>query len=154
MVNENVNILLKLPWMEEREYMDMAEKITSELIERFDSSEKDKRFMTMNEFIQRVGGKLRYCEADTNAFIALVCRCAIERGYFVVLLPILGAKEPLSYDVPILDLVFRAAPIHAPELEWGSRGREFDSRHSDHKSNDFTLEIVGFFCLWADLIWF
>ena len=30
-------------------------------------------------------------------------------------------------------------------LEWGSRGREFDSRHSDHKSNDFTLEIVGFF---------
>ena len=39
-------------------------------------------------------------------------------------------------------------------LEWGSRGREFDSRHSDHKSNDFTLEIVGFFCLWADLIWF
>ena len=41
MVNENVNILLKLPWMEEREYMDMAEKITSELIERFDSSEKD-----------------------------------------------------------------------------------------------------------------
>lgn len=117
MVNENVNILLKLPWMEEREYMDMAEKITSELIERFDSSEKDKRFMTMNEFIQRVGGKLRYCEADTNAFIALVCRCAIERGYFVVLLPVLGAKEPLSYDVPILDLVFRAAPIHAPELE-------------------------------------
>ena len=57
MVNENVNILLKLPWMEEREYMDMAEKITSELIERFDSSEKNKRFMTMNEFIQRVGGK-------------------------------------------------------------------------------------------------
>ena len=51
MVNENVNILLKLPWMEEREYMDMAEKITSELIERFDSSEKNKRFMTMNEFI-------------------------------------------------------------------------------------------------------
>ena len=38
-------------------------------------------------------------------------------------------------------------------LEWGSRGREFDSRHSDQKSNDFTLEIVGFFCLWADLIW-
>lgn len=107
MVNENVNILLKLPWMEEREYMDMAEEITSELIGRFDSSEKDKRFMTMNEFIQRVGGKLRYCEADTNAFIALVCRCAIERGYFVVLLPVLGAKEPLSYDVPILDLVLR-----------------------------------------------
>ena len=51
MVNENVNILLKLPWMEEREYMDMAEKITSELIERFDSSEKDKRFMTMNESV-------------------------------------------------------------------------------------------------------
>lgn len=25
---------------------------------------------------------------------------------------------------------------------------------ADHKSNDFTLEIVGFFCLWADLIWF
>ena len=40
------------------------------------------------------------------------------------------------------------------EEQWGSRGREFDSRHSDHKSNDFTLEIVGFFCLWADLIWF
>ena len=40
------------------------------------------------------------------------------------------------------------------EAQWGSRGREFDSRHSDHKSNDFTLEIVGFFCLWADLIWF
>ena len=32
------------------------------------------------------------------------------------------------------------------EAQWGSRGREFDSRHSDHKSNDFTLEIVGFFC--------
>ena len=31
------------------------------------------------------------------------------------------------------------------EAQWGSRGREFDSRHSDHKSNDFTLEIVGFF---------
>ena len=29
--------------------------------------------------------------------------------------------------------------------QWGSRGREFDSRHSDHKSNDFTSEIVGFF---------
>ena len=40
------------------------------------------------------------------------------------------------------------------EAQWGSRGREFDSRHSDQKSNDFTLEIVGFFCLWADLIWF
>jgi len=25
---------------------------------------------------------------------------------------------------------------------------------ADHKSNDFTLEIVGFFCLWDDLIWF
>ena len=24
----------------------------------------------------------------------------------------------------------------------------------DHKSNDFMLEIVGFFCLWDDLIWF
>ena len=33
------------------------------------------------------------------------------------------------------------------EAQWGSRGREFDSRHSDHESNDFTLEIVGFFCL-------
>lgn len=118
MIHENVDILLKLPWMEEREYMDMAEEIASELIGRFDSSEKEKRFMTMNEFIQRVGGKLRYCEADTNAFIALVCRCAIERGYFVVLLPVLGVKEPLSRDVIILDLVFRAAPIHAPELEW------------------------------------
>lgn len=118
MIYENVDILLKLPWMEELKYMDMAEEIASELIGRFDSSEKDKRFMTMNEFIQRVGGKLRYCEADTNAFIALVCRCAIERGYFVVLLPVLGMKEPLSYDVPILDLVFRAAPIHATELEW------------------------------------
>ena len=32
------------------------------------------------------------------------------------------------------------------EAQWGSRGREFDSRHSDHKSNDFTLEIVGLFC--------
>ena len=32
------------------------------------------------------------------------------------------------------------------EAQWGSRGREFDSRHSDQKSNDFTLEIVGFFC--------
>ena len=31
------------------------------------------------------------------------------------------------------------------EAQWGSRGREFDSRHSDRKSNDFTLEIVGFF---------
>ena len=31
------------------------------------------------------------------------------------------------------------------EAQWGSRGREFDSRHSDHKSNDFMLEIVGFF---------
>ncbi len=31
------------------------------------------------------------------------------------------------------------------EAQWGSRGREFDSRHSDHKSNDFTLEIVEFF---------
>ena len=31
------------------------------------------------------------------------------------------------------------------EAQWGSRGREFDSRHSDHKTNDFTLEIVGFF---------
>ena len=27
-------------------------------------------------------------------------------------------------------------------------------RQADQKSNDFTLEIVGFFCLWADLIWF
>ena len=42
----------------------------------------------------------------------------------------------------------------AQDDEWSSRGREFDSRHSDHKSNDFTLEIVGFFCLWVDLIWF
>ena len=31
------------------------------------------------------------------------------------------------------------------EAQWGSRGREFDSRHSDHKSDDFTLEIVEFF---------
>ena len=31
------------------------------------------------------------------------------------------------------------------QAQWGSRGREFDSRHSDHKSNDFTLGIVGFF---------
>ena len=31
--------------------------------------------------------------------------------------------------------------------EYNTTGREFDSRHSDHKSNDFTLEIVGFFCL-------
>ena len=39
-------------------------------------------------------------------------------------------------------------------LEWGSRGREFDSRHSDHKSNDFTLEIVGFFSFvgWPHLV--
>ena len=44
--------------------------------------------------------------------------------------------------------------VPANGAQWGSRGREFDSRHSDHKSNDFTLEIVGFFCLWADLIWF
>ena len=44
--------------------------------------------------------------------------------------------------------------VFSMEAQWGSRGREFDSRHSDHKSNDFTLEIVGFFCLWADLIWF
>lgn len=118
MVNENVNIFLKLPWMQEHEYMDMAEEIVSELIGRFDSSERDKRFMSMNEFIQRVGGKLRYCEADTDAFIALVCRCAIERGYIVILLPVLGPKEPFSYDVSILDLVFRAAPLHAPELDW------------------------------------
>lgn len=118
MENENVNILLKLPWMEEQEYMDMAEEIASELIRRFDSSEKDKRFMSMNEFIQRVGAKLRYCESDTNAFISLVCRCAIERGYFAILLPVLGPKEPFNPDVVVLDLVFRAAPIHAPELEW------------------------------------
>jgi len=35
--------------------------------------------------------------------------------------------------------------VFSIEAQWGSRGREFDSRHSDHKSNDFTLEIVGFF---------
>ena len=35
--------------------------------------------------------------------------------------------------------------VFSREAQWGSRGREFDSRHSDHKSNDFTLEIVGFF---------
>ena len=35
--------------------------------------------------------------------------------------------------------------VSASGAQWGSRGREFDSRHSDHKSNDFTLEIVGFF---------
>ena len=40
------------------------------------------------------------------------------------------------------------------EAQWGSRGREFDSRHSDHKSNDFTLEIVGFFSFtgWPHLV--
>ena len=40
------------------------------------------------------------------------------------------------------------------EAQWGSRGREFDSRHSDHKSNDFTLEIVGFFLFtgWPHLV--
>ena len=47
-----------------------------------------------------------------------------------------------------------SSPLSPLCVEWGSRGREFDSRHSDQKSNDFTLEIVGFFCLWADLIWF
>ena len=62
-----------------------------------------------------------------------MCRCAIERGYFVVLLPVLGVKEPFSYDVKILDLVFRAAPIHAPELEWdGSvkkcKGKKFKAK--------------------------
>lgn len=133
MIYENVDILLKLPWMEELKYMDMAEEIASELIGRFDSSEKDKRFMTMNEFIQRVGGKLRYCEADTNAFIALVCRCAIERGYFVVLLPVLGMKEPLSYDVPILDLIFRAAPIHATELEWDGSAKKCEEKRFEAK---------------------
>lgn len=133
MIHENVDILLKLPWMEELKYMDMAEEIASELIGRFDSSEKDKRFMTMNEFIQRVGGKLRYCEADTNAFIALVCRCAIERGYFVVLLPVLGVKEPLSYDVTILDLVFRAAPIHATELEWDGSVKKCEEKRFEAK---------------------
>ena len=35
--------------------------------------------------------------------------------------------------------------VSASGAQWGSRGREFDSRHSDHKTNDFTLEIVGFF---------
>ena len=35
--------------------------------------------------------------------------------------------------------------VFSIEAQWGSRGREFDSRHSDHKTNDFTLEIVGFF---------
>ena len=40
------------------------------------------------------------------------------------------------------------------EAQWGSRGREFDSRHSDHKSNDFMLEIVGFFSFvgWPHLV--
>ena len=34
--------------------------------------------------------------------------------------------------------------VFSREAQWGSRGREFDSRHSDHKTNDFTLEIVVF----------
>lgn len=38
----------------------------------------------------------------------------------------------------------------------GVEGKSSDLSDSagPFKSNDFTLEIVGFFCLWADLIWF
>ena len=37
----------------------------------------------------------------------------------------------------------------------GVEGKSSDlSSLAGPKSNDFTLEIVGFFCLWADLIWF
>ena len=32
-------------------------------------------------------------------------------------------------------------------FDWGNVRRT-------KRSNDFTLEIVGFFCLWDDLIWF
>ena len=42
--------------------------------------------------------------------------------------------------------------VFSIEAQWGSRGREFDSRHSDHKSNDFTLEIVGFFYILKNCI--
>ena len=43
--------------------------------------------------------------------------------------------------------------VFSIEAQWGSRGREFDSRHSDHKTNDFTLEIVGFlFIGWLHLV--
>ena len=54
-----------------------------------------------------------------------------------------------SGDFEIINAVRQGVQIRLRWIkgEWGSRGREFDSRHSDHKSNDFTLEIVGFFCL-------
>lgn len=81
MENENVNIFLKLPWMREREYRAEAEKIADELISRFDSSEQDNRYMTMEEFIRHEAGLVRFSYADTNAFQVLVCRCAIEKGF-------------------------------------------------------------------------
>ena len=34
------------------------------------------------------------------------------------------------------------------------KSSDLSSSAGPFKSNDFRLEIVGFFCLWADLIWF
>ena len=118
MENETVNIFLKLPWMREREYTAAAEKIVDELIRRFDSSDKDKRYMPMSEFMQYEAGLVRFSEADTNAFQALVCRLSIERGFFVTLLPVIDPVKSDGPDIYFEDLIYRAAPIHAPKLGW------------------------------------
>ena len=40
--------------------------------------------------------------------------------------------------------LFRGVAQHGRVLEWGSRGREFKSRHSDHKKR---THIAFFFCV-------
>ena len=115
-------------------------------------------------FYSDSNNKLKITLKDGNKIVAAATVKGTNSS--VAVLPVKKAKlwspeSPFLYDITyqmidpagkVIDEVssyigMRKVHIEGNKisLEWGSRGREFDSRHSDHKSNDFTLEIVGFF---------